>query len=71
VVAAPLTALISNGQLESVFVVEGGLAHTRLVTSGRRGGDVVEILSGLNPGEQVVARPVLGLQDGGRVEVRP
>jgi multidrug efflux pump subunit AcrA (membrane-fusion protein) len=42
-----------------------------LVTSGRRGGDVVEILSGLNPGEQVVARPVLGLQDGGRVEVRP
>jgi RND family efflux transporter MFP subunit len=71
VVAAPLTALISNGQLESVFVVEGGVAHTRLVTSGRRGGDVVEILSGLNPGEQVVRLPVLGLQDGVRVEVRP
>ena len=71
VVAAPLTALINNGQLEWVYVVEDGMAHTRMVTTGRRAGGAVEILSGLNPSEKVVALPVLGLQDGSRVEVRP
>jgi RND family efflux transporter MFP subunit len=71
VVAAPLAALMENGQLQSAFVVEDGVAHTRLVTTGRRAGDVVEILSGLNAGEKAVAPPVPGLQDGSRVEVRP
>ena len=71
VVVAPLTALISNGQLESVYVVENGVAHTRLVSTGRRAGDMVEILSGLSAGEKVVRLPVPGLQDGSRVEVRP
>jgi RND family efflux transporter MFP subunit len=71
VVVAPLTALVSNGQLESVYVMEDGVAHTRMVTTGRRGGDIVEILSGLNAGETVVRMLVPGLQDGSRVEVRP
>jgi RND family efflux transporter MFP subunit len=71
VVVAPLAALISNGQLESVYVVENGVAHTRLVSTGRRSGDMVEILSGLNAGEKVVRLLAPGLQDGVRVEVRP
>jgi RND family efflux transporter MFP subunit len=71
VVVAPLAALISNGQLESVYVVENGVAHTRLVSTGRRSGDMVEILSGLNAGEKVVRLLAPGLQDGARVEVRP
>ncbi len=36
VVAVPLAALMERGQLQSVFVVEDGVAHTRLVTTGRR-----------------------------------
>jgi RND family efflux transporter MFP subunit len=71
VVAAPLAALMNSGQLEWVFVVEDGVAHTRLVSTGRRAGDMVEILSGLNAGEKIVAPPVLGVRDGVRVEVRP
>ena len=70
VVAIPAAAVMERGQLQSVFVVEDGAAHTRLVTTGRRAGDVVEILSGLNPGEKVVALLVPGLQDGVRVEAR-
>jgi membrane fusion protein, multidrug efflux system len=69
-VAIPNAAVMERGQLQSVFVVEDGAAHARLVTTGRRAGDVVEILSGLNPGEKVVAPLVLGLQDGVRVEAR-
>jgi RND family efflux transporter MFP subunit len=70
VVAIPAGALTERGQLQSVFVVEEGIAHTRLVTTGRRNGDAVEVLSGLNAGERIVAPLPPGLRDGARVEVR-
>jgi hypothetical protein len=70
VVAIPLAALMERGQLQSVFVVENGLAHTRLVTTGRRTGLAVEVLSGLNAGETIIRPVPAGLQDGARVEVR-
>jgi RND family efflux transporter MFP subunit len=70
VVAVPLAALTERGQLQSVFVVEDGMAHTRLVTTGRRTGNAVEVLSGLTAGERVVLPVPVGLQDGARVEVR-
>src|SRR5262249_5249432 len=70
VVAIPLAALVERGQLQSVFVLEEGLAHTRLVTTGRRTGDAIEVLSGLAAGEMVVRPVPLELQDGARVEVR-
>jgi RND family efflux transporter MFP subunit len=70
VVAVPWAALTERGQLQSVFVVEDGVAHNRLVTTGRRIGAAAEVLSGLSPGEKVVAPVSVGLQDGARVEVR-
>jgi len=75
IVAVPVAAVRTQGQVESVLVVEEGVAHTRLVTTGRRQGDLVEILSGLNPGlnpaEQVVSPRPAGLADGARVETHP
>jgi RND family efflux transporter MFP subunit len=70
VVAVPLAALMERGQLQSIFVVEDGVAHTRLVTTGRRTSNAVEVLSGLNAGEKVVLPVPVGLQDGARVEIR-
>jgi hypothetical protein len=70
VVSVPLAALMERGQLQSVYVVEDGVAHTRLVTTGRRANSAVEVLSGLNAGEKVVLPVPVGLQDGVRVEVR-
>ena len=55
VIAIPASAVTERGQLRSVFVVENGAAHNRLVTVGRRSGDAVEVLSGLSAGEQVIA----------------
>jgi RND family efflux transporter MFP subunit len=69
-VAIPAGALAEHGQLQSVLVVENGIAHTRLVTTGRRNRDAVEVLSGLNAGERIVTPPPPGVQDGARVEVR-
>jgi RND family efflux transporter MFP subunit len=71
VVAIPIGALMERGQLQSVFVVEDEVAHTRLVTTGRRNRDALEVLSGLNAGERIVAPLPPGLRDGARVEVRP
>jgi RND family efflux transporter MFP subunit len=70
VVAVPAAALMERGQLQSVFVVEEGVAHARLVTTGRRSGNAAEVLSGLNAGEAIASPVPPGLRDGARVEVR-
>jgi RND family efflux transporter MFP subunit len=71
VLEIPAAAVIERGQLESVFVAEGGAARTRLITAGARTGDQVEVLSGLNAGEQVIVPVPGGLSDGRLVEVVP
>jgi RND family efflux transporter MFP subunit len=70
VLAAPRSAVIERGQLQSVFVAEDGTARVRLVTVGQRSQDTVEVLSGLTAGEKVVAPVPQGLRDGARLEVR-
>lgn len=67
----PESALSLFGQMERVFVVTDGRAVLRLVKSGRTTGDRREILSGLNPGEQIVLAPPAGLRDGQRVTTQP
>ncbi|MBL8176462.1 MAG: efflux RND transporter periplasmic adaptor subunit [Bryobacterales bacterium] len=70
VVVTPVAAVRSEGSLQLAFVVDGGVARTRMVTLGERRGDVVRVLSGLKVGEEVVS-PIPGdLRDGGRAEVR-
>jgi multidrug efflux system membrane fusion protein len=71
VLSVPSLAILERGQVQSVFVVEGGLAHLRLVTLGRRGAEDAEVLSGLTEGEKVIGRAPAGLVDGARVEPQP
>jgi len=69
---APAGALVDRGQLTGVYVVDDrSIARFRLVTAGARRGERVEILSGLNPGERLVAAGVERVTDGGRVESAP
>ena len=66
--AIPKTAISQRGQLTGVFVVDqSGLARLRLIKTGRAFGDNVEILSGLNGGEQIVIEGPATMQDGTRV----
>jgi HlyD family secretion protein len=51
----------------AVFVVDGGHARRRAVTTGHRNPDDVEIVSGLAAGETVVIHPGDWLADGARV----
>jgi RND family efflux transporter MFP subunit len=56
-VTVPAEAIVTFAGIEKVMVVEAGRAVEKRVTTGRRTGDRVEILSGLAPGEQVIVRP--------------
>jgi multidrug efflux pump subunit AcrA (membrane-fusion protein) len=70
-VLVPVSAVAERGQLQSVIVVEGGTARTRLVTLGQKQDDKVEVLSGLNAGERIVSPRPGTLADRAHVEARP
>jgi len=71
VLSVPALAVTENGQLLSVLVADNGIAHTRLITLGRRDKDRAEVLSGLSAGDKVIYPAPAGVGDGTRVEVRP
>jgi len=57
-VTVPLSAIVHRGQLTSVFVVGADrVARMRLITLGAIDGARVEVLSGLDAGESIVADP--------------
>lgn len=68
--AVPTNALLVRGQMELVFVVAEGRAQLRLVKTGKRVGDRVEILSGIDRGERVVVDGAAALADGQPVTVQ-
>ncbi len=69
VIVAPLTALIYDNATVSLFVVEGNLARERKVTTGRKYGEDIEIIEGLNAKEQIVVVGQNNLSEGIKVNV--
>ena len=69
--AIPADAVTERGQLQSVLVAADRIARTRLITTGQKVGNRIEVLSGLGAGEKVIFPVPTGLSDGARVEVRP
>lgn len=74
VVVVPQTAISFNPYGDSVWVLapapDGGLAaERRVVTTGRRRGDLVQIVDGLVPGEAVATSGLLKLRNGVPVNV--
>ncbi|HIJ78823.1 MAG: efflux RND transporter periplasmic adaptor subunit [Desulfobulbaceae bacterium] len=67
----PASAVIPFGQMERVFVARDNKAELRLVRIGMQQGNMVEILSGLNPDEQVVVVNGTHLIDGQPLEIMP
>lgn len=67
----PATAVIQRGDMELLFVVADNHAQLRIVKTGARVGDEVEIVSGLNAGETVVVSGADQLLDGQPVVVKP
>lgn len=67
-VCVPVQSLITFAGLEKVVVNKDGIAAEKVVVTGRRGMDWVEIISGLDTGESVILNPA-GLRTGQPVVV--
>ena len=67
----PASAVVTRGQMECVFVATNQHAQLRIVRTGERSENEVEVLSGLSPGEKVVRDGVETLRDGEQIVVRP
>ncbi|MFQ6091576.1 MAG: efflux RND transporter periplasmic adaptor subunit [bacterium] len=68
-VVIPKRALVSDDGEQAVFVVANNLARKRMVEVGFDDEDRVEILSGLEEGEQVITIGQSGLKDSTKVEI--
>jgi HlyD family secretion protein len=70
VLTVPLSALFRRGENWSVFIIEGDKVTSRNVEIGHRSRFAVEILKGLEDGEQIVLHPSNDLKDGMRIEIQ-
>jgi RND family efflux transporter MFP subunit len=68
----PVVAVQDRGQLQSVYVLDSlNIATVRYISVGRRVGDKLEVLSGLEDNEAIVAHPGSRNLSGIRVEELP
>lgn len=69
IMAVPDSAVVRRGQLTGVFTVDqNNLARLRWLRLGQTSGSMVEVLSGLNPGDRVVLSGLHLLREGQKVE---
>jgi RND family efflux transporter MFP subunit len=66
----PSSAVVVRGQMELVFVVGDGKARLRIVKTGKRIGDDVEVVSGVEAGETLVVENASALVDGQPLQLR-
>jgi len=68
----PRSAVVVRGQLQGVYVIDANqIAGLRYITLGKTAGDQVEVLSGLQAGEKLVAAPGDRELGGKRIAARP
>ena len=60
----PASAVITRGQMEIVFVAANGTAQLRLVRTGKRNANDIQLLAGVTAGENVVIEGAEQLKDG-------
>lgn len=70
VVTVPSSAVFRDGDGWAVYLVEGGRARRRTVTTGHQSSSETEITGGVRPGAVVVRHPTDRIQDGVRVRGR-
>lgn len=66
----PESCLMTFAGIEKVVVAADGKAVEKVISTGRREGGWIEVLSGLSPGQEAVLNPA-GLRTGNPVTVRP
>jgi RND family efflux transporter MFP subunit len=70
-IRVPASAVVQRGQMELVFIATDGRAQLRLIKTGERIGNEVEVVSGLSAGESVVVDGAAQLRDGQALALKP
>jgi RND family efflux transporter MFP subunit len=65
----PRTALVESFKNPYVYVVENGKAVVRKITPGREIGNNIEVVEGINEGEEVVVNGQINLSEGASVKM--
>jgi len=60
----PVGALVKRSSDITVFVVRDDKSYVRNITTGETAGNLIEVVDGLDPGEELVIRGALYLHDG-------
>ena len=68
-VLVPVQAVVQEGQLQGVYVIDNDRVHLKWVRLGKTFGDRVEVISGLQAGERIAISGLQALRDGSKVEV--
>ena len=63
-VAVPSAAIVRDGQRDSVWVVDGRVAHRRSVRLGAQGDTTVQVVEGLQVGQTIVVRGADRVEEG-------
>ncbi len=69
VITVPYNAVVNQDNEFALYVIDGDNANRRAVSLGYREADTVEIIAGIEPGEQIVIRGHQNLKDQSLVEV--
>ncbi len=69
ILVIPRTAFVGSVSANQVYVNQGGKATLKEVVSGRTFGEFVEVVSGLEKGEEVIISGQINLADGAAIEV--
>lgn len=71
-IVIPRSAIVRRGSLVCAYILDAqGIAQLRYLTLGAAQGNLVEVLSGVSPGERLVADPADRDIAGKRIEVQP
>jgi multidrug efflux pump subunit AcrA (membrane-fusion protein) len=70
-IVIPRSAVVARGSLVCAYALDAqGIARLRYLTLGAAQGNLVEVLSGISPGEQLVDNPFDRELAGKRIEVQ-
>ncbi|WP_227992521.1 MULTISPECIES: efflux RND transporter periplasmic adaptor subunit [Shewanella] len=69
VITVPYNAVVNQDNQFALYVIDGTNVNRREVSLGYREADTVEIIAGIEPGEQIVIRGQQNLKDQSLVEV--
>jgi multidrug efflux system membrane fusion protein len=69
ILSVPQNAILQRGQLLSVFIIDSSnIVRLRLIKTGKKYDDRLEVLSGLNDGERIVIEGMERVKEGDRVQ---